>query len=98
MAYVPCDWYYENVLGDSCNNKCEKCFGGKDIRVCINDFEVIGETIFDKVLIEKGSWWECRFENDKRVLLMGCNDHELRLCKESYDKNFKHFIYNDILI
>lgn len=96
MAYVPCDWFYENVLGDSCNGKCEDCFGDKDIRICIQDFEVVGETILDKVIIEKGSWWECRFENEDHVLLFGCDNHELRLCRELYDKNFKHFIYNDI--
>lgn len=96
MAYVPCDWYYENVLGDSCNGKCEECFGDKDIRVCIQDFEVVGETILDKVVIKEGSWWECRFENKDRVVLSGYNNHELILCREWYDKNFRHFIYNDI--
>lgn len=96
MAYVPCDWYYENVLGDNCNGQCEKCFGDKDIRICIQNFNVVGETILDEVVIKKGSWWECRFENDDHVLLICYDDYELRLSRGLYDKNFKHFIYNDI--
>lgn len=37
--FVPCEWYYEYILGDNCNNQCEKCFGNKDIRICTKDFE-----------------------------------------------------------
>lgn len=38
--FVPCEWYYEYILGDNCNNQCEKCFGNKDIRICTKDFEL----------------------------------------------------------
>lgn len=33
MALVPCDWVYE-MLGDNCNNRCNNCFGDKDVRIC----------------------------------------------------------------
>lgn len=36
--FMPCEWYYEYILGDNCNNQCEKCFGNKDIRICTKDF------------------------------------------------------------
>ncbi len=94
MAYVPCEWYYEHILGDSCDNKCDECFGGKDIRVCNKDFVVTGETLLDSVTIEKGSWWELRFINNDHVLLYGTDNHELRLKRDFFDSNFESFIYN----
>lgn len=33
MVFVPCEWYYEHVLGDSCDNNCDTCFGNKDVRI-----------------------------------------------------------------
>ena len=95
MAYVPCEWYYEHILGDNCDNKCEECFGDKDIRVCNKDFVVIGETLLDSVTIEKGSWWELRFLNSDHALLLGCDSRELRLKRELFDSNFDNFIYNN---
>ena len=38
MTFVPCEWYYEHILGDNCNNDCNNCFGDKDIRICVNYF------------------------------------------------------------
>ena len=38
MAFVPCEWFYEHMLGDNCNNKCNECFGDKDVRICKEDF------------------------------------------------------------
>lgn len=93
MAYVPCEWYYENILGDSCNNKCDECFGDKDIYTCKSSFEVTGDML-KMVLIEKDSWWELKFINDDYVLLFDTNDHELRLKRDLFDSNFESFIYN----
>ena len=45
MANVPCEWYYENILGGSCNNKCNECFGDKDIYICKSSFEVPGDML-----------------------------------------------------
>ena len=93
MAYVPCEWYYENILGDSCNNKCDECFGDKDIRICKGDFEVVGEML-EKITIKKGSWWSLIFINDDHVLLDGLDGHQLRLKRYLFDSNFQSFIYN----
>lgn len=93
MAYVPCEWYYENILGDSCNNECDECFGDKDIYICKSSFEVIGDML-EIVLIEKDSWWELKFINNDHVLLCGTNNHELRLKRDFFDQHFKSFIYN----
>ncbi len=93
MAFIPCEWYYENVLGDSCNNKCDECFGDKDIRVCKEDFEVCGETILDKVTIKKGSWWSLLFINNDHVLLDGLDGHQLTLKRSLFDSYFENFVY-----
>jgi hypothetical protein len=78
MAFVPCEWYYENILGDSCNNECDECFGDKNIYICKSSFKVIGDML-ETVVIEENSWWELRFINNDHVLLLGINGHELRL-------------------
>ncbi|MFR2765488.1 MAG: hypothetical protein ACLTF6_01750 [Clostridium sp.] len=95
MAFVSCEWYYEHMLGDSCDNNCDTCFGNKDVRVCVDDFDVPGETLFDRVMISKGSWWFCRFENDDHLLLDNCKGKGLRISKKSYDKHFKDFIIGE---
>lgn len=93
MAIVPCGWYYEHMLGDSCDNKCDERFGGKDVRICKEDFEVSGETILEKITIKKGSWWSLIFINDDHVLLDGLDGHELRLKRDLFDLYFENFIY-----
>ena len=93
MAYVPCEWYYENILGDSCDNNCDECFGGKDIYICKSSFEVIGDML-EMILIEKNSWWELKFKNNDHVLLCGIDNYELRLKRDLFDSHFESFIYN----
>ena len=95
MAYVPCEWYYEHELGDSCDNKCDECFGNTDVRICKEDFEVIGETILDEITIEKGSWWSLIFMNNDHVLLKGIDGHELRLKRDLFDLYFDNFVYTE---
>lgn len=91
MAFVPCDWYYENILGDNCNNNCENCFGGKDIRICVNDFYVIGKSVLHQILISKDSLWACKFENGDHVVLEDENGMQLTISRKLYDKNFKDY-------
>ena len=93
MGYVPCEWYYENILGDSCNNKCDECFGDKNIYVCKSSFEVTGDML-KIVLIEEDSWWELKFINDDHVLLFDTDNNELRLKRDFFDSHFKSFIYD----
>lgn len=98
MAFVPCEWYYEHILGDTCNNDCDNCFGGKDIRICVNTFQVIGESVLHKTLINKDSLWACKFENNDHLVLEDENGKELSISRKSYDKNFKDYIIEtDIL-
>lgn len=91
MAFVPCDWYYENILGDNCNNNCENCFVGKDIRICVNDFYVVGESVLHKELINKDSLWACKFENSDHVVLVDENGTHLTISRKLYNKNFKDY-------
>lgn len=95
MAYVPCEWYYENILGDKCNNKCDECFGDKDIYICKLSFEVTGYML-ELILIEKNSWWELKFINNDHVLLRGTNHLELSLKRDDFDSHFESFIYNKV--
>lgn len=91
MAFVPCEWYYEYILGDSCSNNCDECLGGKDIRMCVSDFEVVGESVLHTELITKGSLWACKFENDDHIVLEGENGTQLNISRRLYNKNFKDF-------
>ena len=92
MAFVPCEWYYENMLGDICDHKCDECFGDKDIRICKEDFEVSGEML-NMVTIKKGSWWSLIFMNDDHVLLDDLNGYQLRLKRDLYELHFANFVY-----
>ena len=94
MANVPCEWYYENILGSSCDNKCNECFGDKDIYICKSSFEVTGDML-EIIVIEKNSWWELIFINNDHVLL-GADNRRLRLKRDFFDSNFESFIYNEI--
>ena len=95
MAYVPCEWYYENILGDSCNNKCDECFGDKNIYICKSSFETTGD-MSEMVVIEEGSWWELIFINNDYVWFCGADNHELRLKRDFFDSHFESFIYNKV--
>jgi hypothetical protein len=95
MTFVPCEWYYEHILGDNCNNDCNNCFGDKDIRICVNDFQVVEESVLHKKIINKGSLWACKFENDTHLVLENVNGKELIISRKLYDKNFKDYIIED---
>lgn len=94
MAFVPCEWYYENILGDSCDNKCDECFGDKNIYNCKSSFEVTGDML-EIVTVKKNSWWELKFINNDHVLLRGVDNRELRLKRDFFDSNFESFICDD---
>lgn len=93
MAFVPCEWFYEHMLGDNCNNKCDKCFGNRDVRICREDFEVTGKML-ETVTIKKGSWWSLTFVNNDHVLLDGFDGHLLTLKRNLFDQYFENFVYN----
>lgn len=92
--FVPCEWYYECILGDNCNNQCEKCFGNKDIRICTKDFELRKDNSLDKFMVKKGSWWICKFENEDHILLWDGGDVELTISTvNQHYKDFEDFNY-----
>jgi len=94
MAFVPCGWFYEHMLGDNCNNKCNECFGNKDVRICREDFEVTGKML-ETVTIKKGSWWSLTFVNNDHVLLDGFDGHLLALKRDLFDLYFENFVYKE---
>ena len=97
MALVPCDWYYENILGDNCNNKCRECFGDEDVRICKEDFEVEVVGGFPETLtVKKGSWWSLIFINDDHVLLDAFKGYKISLNRDLFDLYFENFIYEDM--
>ena len=87
--YITCEEYYENYLGDWCNNKCEDCFADKEIYICKENFEVTGNTLLDKVVIEKGSWWWKVYENKTHVALTCDGKHRLHIIREIFEKHFE---------
>lgn len=93
MAYVPCEWYYENILGDCCNNKCDECFGDNNIYICKSSLEASGDML-ETVLIEENSWWALKFINDDHALLDGLDGYQLTLKRDLFDSHFESFIYN----
>lgn len=94
MAYVPCDWYYENILGDACDFNCDECFGNHDIYICKSSFEAPGDML-ETVLIEENSWWALIFINNDHALLDDLDGHQLTLKRDLFDLHFKSFIYNE---
>lgn len=92
MAFVPCEWFYEYILGDNCNNKCNECFGDKDVRICKEDFKVVGEML-EIITIKKGSWWSLIFINDDHVLLDGLDGYQLILKRDLFDLYFENYVY-----
>lgn len=90
MAFVPCEWFYEYMLGDNCDNKCDECFGDKDVRICKEDFKVVGVSM---ITIEKGSWWAVAFMNDDHVLLDSLDGHQLTLKRDLFNLYFENFVY-----
>lgn len=95
MAYVPCDWYYENILGDNCDVKCDECFGDKDVYICKKDFDVVGD-LLEMVTIEKDSWWALKFLNHDHALLSNLIGRELHLKRDLFDLYFKSFVYGEM--
>ena len=92
MAFVPCEWYYEHMLGDNCSNNCDECFGDKDIRICKRDFKIVGETL-EIITIKKGSYWSLIFINNDHVLLDGLDGHQLTLKRDLFNLYFENFVY-----
>lgn len=92
MGYVSCTWYYEHMLGDNCNNKCEECFGDRDIYICKKDFEVVGD-LLEIITIKKDSWWELKFLNHDHALLSDLTGRDLYIKRNIFDMDFESFIY-----
>lgn len=92
--FISCEDYYENVLGDWRHSNCEDCFGNKDVYVCVEDFEVCGETVLDKVKIEEGSlfWKTSEPPDHSRVVLRNDTGHFLYLSKDLFVNYFKDFV------
>ena len=80
------------MLGDNCNNKCNECFGDKDVHICKEDFEVVGEML-EIMTIKKGSWWSLIFINNDHVLLDGLDGYQLTLKRDLFDLHFDNFVY-----
>ena len=96
MAYVPCAWYYENILGDNCDNKCYNCLGDKDVYICKVDFKAVGDFL-EEITIEKDSLWELVFINDDHVSLYASDGiHKLYLDPDFFDSHFESFIYTEM--
>lgn len=85
--YMSCETYYEHYLGDNCDNKCDRCFGDKEIYICTQDFKVSGETILDEVTIKKGEWFWIHFINEDHVILKDPTGNFLRLNDMEIFKN-----------
>ena len=85
---ISCEDYYENYLGDWCNNKCDKCFADKELYVVQETFEVCGDTLLDKVAIEKGSWFWIKSKNNTHVILDNGGDRLLYLVHDLFEKYF----------
>lgn len=95
MAFVPCGWYYENILGDNCDNKCNECLGDKDVYICKIDFEVTGDYL-EEITIEKDSLWELVFINNDHALLRDPDiNRELSLKRDLFDSYFEDFFYTE---
>lgn len=88
MAFIPCDEYYEYILGDNCDNDCAHCLGNKDIRICIHDFQIVGESVLHTKKVDKNTAWACKFESDDHLILDDLYGNELYISKKLYDKNF----------
>jgi hypothetical protein len=94
MAYVSCDWYYENILGDNCDVICDKCFGDKDVYICKKDFEVVGD-LLETVTIEKDSWFALIFLNHDHALLSNLIGRDLYLKRDLFDLYFESFEHEE---
>ena len=91
---ISCEEYYEKYLGDNCDGKCDECFGGKEVFIVKEDFEVIGETVFHKVPIKKGDWFWIKYENQTHKCLTQGTDKDLIITHELFNKNFKPGLFN----
>ena len=86
--YIPCDEYYEKYLGDSCDNRCDKCFAGKTIYINKEDLDLSGEMIIQNVTVEKGTLWVELFRNKTHVILKSINGDAWYLSHEMFNKYF----------
>lgn len=50
---------------------------------------------YTKKIINKGSLWACKFENDNHLVLENVKGKELIISRKLYDKNFKDYIIED---
>ena len=66
---ISCEEYYEKHLGDSCDNKCDKCFADKTIYINNQDLMLSGESIIHEVIVKKGTWWRELFRNREHIVL-----------------------------
>lgn len=64
---IPCDEYYEHVLGDSCDNDCEYCYADKELVFAKKAFDLPHfDCILDTTHIKKGTGFFIWSENAKK--------------------------------
>lgn len=93
--WMPCVRWYEEYLGDSCNNDCENCYGDKMHVFAKDDFSITGEML-SEVKIKKGERFWIYSETIDRVLLKGndpSKDHFYHFQKDFFKE---HFSYEEV--
>lgn len=91
---MKCRTWYEDYLGDCCNNDCEHCYGDKENIFAKDDFEITDKNL-NPIKIYKGERFWIHSETKDNVIVMddSCLDHCYTFRKDFFNK---HFSYNEI--
>lgn len=89
---IPCDEYYEHVLGDSCDNDCEYCYADKELVFAKKAFDLPHfDCILDTTHIKKGTGFFIWSENAKKVILSaGQKGHFLTFQRPYFEELFSY--------
>ena len=96
IMWMDCDKYYEEYLGDCCDNDCEMCWGNKEWVFAKDTFTIPIEGTWDEATIEKGQrFWIIKELPDGRIRLgnpkLQKEKREYLFRGEYFKEHFKYF-------
>lgn len=93
---MSCEKYYEDYLGNCCDNDCANCAGNKEWVYAKSTFSITKDTIIEKEIIKKNTrfWIKKELPDGRKMLLNKKAVEEGRIYsfkKEFFDEHFKYY-------
>ena len=93
--WMSCETWYEDYLGDCCNNDCAHCYGDKENIFAKDNFKIIPDSLNDPIRVHTGERFWIHDETDEKITITDdrYTDFSFTVTRDFFKK---HFSYSEI--